>query len=166
MRSTVNSIQIHSYNSEHIKPAIEKLLGPLGGLNRYVKPGMNVLINPNMLSARTPDRAVTTHPEIVAAVAKMCIEIGANVRIGDSPGGIVKGLKRTWNNTGMSDVAERTGAELIGFELGDQDNFKIEKREHFVTRFAAEADFIISIPKLKTHVLKYKHVKTPRYPIG
>jgi uncharacterized protein (DUF362 family)/Pyruvate/2-oxoacid:ferredoxin oxidoreductase delta subunit len=153
VRSTVSSIKIDSYNIENFQPAVEKLLDPIGGMKRFIKPGMNVLINPNLLSARTPDRGVTTDPALVATVANMCIKIGANVRIGDSPGGIVKGLKRTWDNTGMTAAAESTGAELIGFELGDIDKLEIENREHFISRYAAEADFIISLPKLKTHVL-------------
>ena len=95
MSSLVNSILIDSYDFEKLSKAVLSLMGPLGGFERFVKPGMTVLIKPNLLSARTPERAVTTHPELVRVVASECTRIGANVLIGDSPGGIEKGLRRS-----------------------------------------------------------------------
>jgi uncharacterized protein (DUF362 family)/Pyruvate/2-oxoacid:ferredoxin oxidoreductase delta subunit len=126
---------------------------PLGGFRNFVKPGMTVLINPNLLSARTPDRAVTTHPELVRAVARECVKLGAEVLIGDSPGGVEKGLKRVWDNTGMSGAAELTGAKLVGFEEGNIKKVAVESRSYHISRYAFDVDFIISLPKLKTHVL-------------
>jgi len=153
MRSVVNSVEIESYESEHLSGAIEKLLEPLGGIKRFVKPGMRVLINPNLLSARTPERAVTTHPELVAAVASACKAQGAHVIIGDSPGGVEKGLKRVWDNTGMTLAAEKTGSELVGFESGKVKELSIEDRKYYLSSYAFDCDFVISLPKLKTHVL-------------
>ncbi|MEE8417480.1 MAG: DUF362 domain-containing protein [candidate division Zixibacteria bacterium] len=153
MRSLVNSVIIDSYDPEKLSSALEVLLSPLGGLKRFVKPGMTVLINPNLLSARTPDTAVTTHPELVAAVVSACQETGANVLIGDSPGGVEKGLKRVWDNTGMSNVSTTTGARLVGFESGNVQEKSIEDRRYYLSRYAFDVDLIISLPKLKTHVL-------------
>ena len=42
----------------------------LGGLERYIKPGMKVAIKPNLVAKRRPETAATTHPEIVYAVCK------------------------------------------------------------------------------------------------
>jgi uncharacterized protein (DUF362 family)/Pyruvate/2-oxoacid:ferredoxin oxidoreductase delta subunit len=153
MRSIVSSIDIESYDQEKLTAALARLLNPLGGLARFIKPGMTVLLKPNLLSARTPDRAVTTHPELVAAVARKCLAAGASVLIGDSPGGVEKGLKRVWENTGMSRVAHETGATLVGFESGRVNEKSVEGRKYYLSSYAFDVDFIISLPKLKTHVL-------------
>lgn len=153
VRSLVNSVKIDSYHPDKLSSALKVLLSPFGGLKQFVKPGMTVLINPNLLSARTPDKAVTTHPELVAAAVRECLEIGAGVLIGDSPGGVEKGLKRVWDNTGMTDVSKSTGAPLVGFESGDVREVTVENRRYYLSRYAFDVDFIISIPKLKTHVL-------------
>ncbi len=153
MKSTVNSIAIESYDRGRLSAALEGLLSPLGGLKRFVKPGMNVLLKPNLLSARSPDRAVTTNPELVAAVAEACHQVGATVSIGDSPGGIARGLKRVWDNTGMSAAADSTGTKLVVFESGSVRRVTVEEREYYLSSCAFDFDFIISLPKLKTHVL-------------
>jgi uncharacterized protein (DUF362 family)/Pyruvate/2-oxoacid:ferredoxin oxidoreductase delta subunit len=82
-----------------------------------------------------------------------CSKIGARVLIGDSPGGVEKGLKRVWDNTGMTAIAEQTDARLVGFEQGDVNEISVDDRAYHVSRYAFEVDFIISLPKLKTHVL-------------
>ena len=40
------------------------------GVARDLRPGMHVLLKPNLLAARDPALAVTTHPEVLAAVAR------------------------------------------------------------------------------------------------
>lgn len=153
MKNIVNSVEIESYGRENLVSALRALLAPLGGLARFVKPGMRVLINPNLLSARTPDRAVTTHPELVAAVAGECVAAGAEVLIGDSPGGIEKGLKRVWDNTGMTAAAERSSSRLVSFETDTVREVSVGERKYNISVHAFDVDFIISLPKLKTHVL-------------
>lgn len=153
MKSTVSSITIDSYDKDKLSAALVELLSPLGGLRRFVKPGMRVLLKPNLLSARSPDKAVTTHPELVAVVADACQRVGASVFIGDSPGGIARGLKRVWDNTGMREAADSSGARLIAFESGDVRRVRAEDREYYLSSCAFDFDLIISLPKLKTHVL-------------
>ncbi|MEE9554576.1 MAG: DUF362 domain-containing protein [candidate division Zixibacteria bacterium] len=153
MKNIVNSVEVGSYAWENLVSALRALLAPLGGLSRFVKPGMRVLINPNLLSARTPDRGVTTHPELVAAVASECVAAGAEVLIGDSPGGVEKGLRRVWNNTGMSVAAEQSSSRLVSFETGKVREVSVGEKKYHISDYAFDVDFIISLPKLKTHVL-------------
>ncbi|UCD17455.1 MAG: DUF362 domain-containing protein, partial [Candidatus Zixiibacteriota bacterium] len=56
-------------------------------------------------------------------------------------------------NTGMAAMAEREGIELVNFEASGVVRRELDGRVYFLARPAAEADFIISLPKLKTHVL-------------
>jgi len=57
--------------------AVLKALDLLGGIKRLVKKGQRVVIKPNMSFAKTPDEAANSHPQVVAVVAKACIEAGA-----------------------------------------------------------------------------------------
>ena len=51
-----------------------------------VQPGQKVLIKPNLLSGKAPEKAVTTHPEIVRQVILLAQAAGGDVMVGDSPG--------------------------------------------------------------------------------
>jgi uncharacterized protein (DUF362 family) len=48
--------------------AMEQLRGSLKSFSHLFTPGDSVLVKPNMLSARRPEEAVTTHPAILKAV--------------------------------------------------------------------------------------------------
>ncbi|MGB9628550.1 MAG: DUF362 domain-containing protein [Thermodesulfobacteriota bacterium] len=57
--------------------ATQKALEAMGGISRFVKKGQRVVLKPNMSFARTPEFSATTHPLVVATVAKACMEAGA-----------------------------------------------------------------------------------------
>lgn len=57
--------------------AVIKAIDLLGGMNRFVKQGQQVVIKPNMSFAKHPEEAANTNPEVVAAVAQSCIAAGA-----------------------------------------------------------------------------------------
>lgn len=57
--------------------ATTKALEALGGISRFVKKGQRVVIKPNMSFARAPEFAATTHPLVVAVVARACMDEGA-----------------------------------------------------------------------------------------
>ena len=57
--------------------ATKKALEVLGGISRFVKKGQRVILKPNMSFTRTPEFGATTHPQVVATVAKACMEAGA-----------------------------------------------------------------------------------------
>jgi uncharacterized protein (DUF362 family) len=57
---------------------VRAALDAIGGISRFVKPGMKVAVKPNMSFARGPKQAANTNPEVVAEVARMCHEAGAS----------------------------------------------------------------------------------------
>ncbi len=59
---TVSLQKVENYDPGVIREGLIRLLEPFGGMGTFVHPGERVLLKPNMLSAKTPERAVTTHP--------------------------------------------------------------------------------------------------------
>ena len=57
--------------------ATRKALEALGGLSRFVRKGQRVVVKPNMSFARGPEYGATTHPLVVVALARACLDEGA-----------------------------------------------------------------------------------------
>jgi uncharacterized protein (DUF362 family)/NAD-dependent dihydropyrimidine dehydrogenase PreA subunit len=112
---------------------------------------MRVLLKPNMLTAADWERAVTTHPAVVQAVAELVQEAGGTVWIGDSPGGPIEGNPQVWRENGIADATERTRAQLLPFDRAAWK--RVNGADYFVAPPILEADLVINLPKLKTHVL-------------
>ena len=145
-----------NYDVPEIQAMLNDAIAELGGIPA-LRPGAKVLVKPNLLMRRDPERHTTTHPAVVEAVVRQLQDKGCVVTLADSPGGpFTEGLLRgLYALTGMEDVARRTGASL---------NFSTESAEvelpeayqsHMLTvmRCAAEADCIVSVGKIKTHGL-------------
>ena len=141
------------YSPEEVRRALDEVLAPFGGLS-WVTPGMRVAIKANLVSAKRPEAAVTTHPALLCALSRMLTERGASVVIGDSPGGLYNAayVGRIYSACGLREC-EKYGARL-------NDNFAqktarfpdaVEAREFVYTAYLDESDAIIDFCKLKTH---------------
>ena len=87
MSCEVSLVRCTDYDIAHVRAALCRLLEPLGGLD-WVSPHMKIVIKANLVAARPPEDAVTTHPALLCALSELLIERGAEVIIGDSPGGV------------------------------------------------------------------------------
>jgi len=138
-----------TYERKGMKNTMIRLLAPLGGMVAFVSPGERVLLKPNMLSAKPPEAAVTTHPEVLRAAIELVQEAGGVALVGDSPG--IGGIVKVAEKSGMLAVIRETGAELTEFaepvEVTGSGTFK----RFALARPYLEADKIINLPKLKTH---------------
>ena len=113
-----------------------------------------VLLKPNLLSPRPPEQAITTHPEIVRQVIYLLKDFGNKIYIADSPaGGSTKDIPRLWERTGMREVARETGAELININARGLVERKGIQRNFFLSDLLEEVEYLVNLPKLKTHGL-------------
>jgi len=145
----VSILQVPDYEPIALKQNIIALLEPLGGMSAFVTAGERVLIKPNLLAAKRPEQAVTTHPAVVQAVAELVREAGGTTLIGDSPG--IGGFQRVAQKSGITAAAEACGAVLVEFtETVELPATGIFRRIH-LARAYLDADKIINLPKLKTH---------------
>lgn len=147
----------NNYHEQQIKQALTNLLAPFGGIAKIAWPGAKVLIKPNMLSCREPEKAATTHPALIKELALMCAEAGAEVFIGDSPPAIFGRTEEFWNRTGFSGAAKESGAKLICFETGEKQLLKFVSNSLDVaipiTQAYFDADSVVNLCKMKTHHL-------------
>ena len=150
MSTPVHLVQCADYPS--VQAALSRLMEGLGGMGRFVKAGQSVLIKPNLLSDHTPDEAVTTHPELVRALIRQVKAAGANPWVGDSPA-IVADLRRVWERTGIEAVCREEAVPLVNLEKAGSKSFEEDGIRFTIATPVLEADAIITVPKVKTHVL-------------
>ncbi len=146
-------VRCKTYDVEAVKPALEEAVNAVNGLD-FVMPGMKIIIKPNLVSFKKPDAAATTHPALLEALVEMLLARGADVTIGDSPGGphSLPLLNRVYAATGM-DRLEKLGAKLnrnMNEKTVDFPEGKVLKNFTY-TEYLDEADAIIDFCKLKSH---------------
>ncbi len=112
-----------------------------------------VLVKPNLLGLFTPDKAVTTHPSLVRSVVQCLKRRGACVTVGDNPG--LRGYgdnERIARFTGIHDAVEDCYQNIA--KRSTQVTLKNRRNDSVLVSTAVlESDLIVSLPKLKTHML-------------
>lgn len=114
-----------------------------------------VLLKPNVGRDVQPEKGITTHPQVVAAVIDAFREAGADVAIGESP---ISGVKMAdaFENSGIAAIAKTRNCPLIDMDIRRyvavkiSDGIAVKKLK--VCREVAEFDIIVSIPVMKTHM--------------
>jgi uncharacterized protein (DUF362 family)/ferredoxin len=151
-RATVAVAKCPDYSGEDsVYLCLTRLLDCLGGMARFVNQGGKVLVKPNLLAGEEPQKAVTTHPTVVAGMLRLVKEAGGIPTIGDSP--CIARLETVAVPTGMADVAARYKARLADLATATDISLPdgVILKRVTVAREALEADAIISVSKLKTH---------------
>ncbi len=152
-KSLVVSVRCCDYAHHTVASAVQRCFRLLGGPGPVIHKGDRVLIKPNLLAAKRPEQATTTHPEVVAAVVQEVIRAGGKPMIGDSPGAVRRCLEEVWEVTGMREVSEQTGAPLVNLEAGGSYRRSKGGQDYYICKVAMDADVIVNLPKLKTHSL-------------
>ena len=146
-------VRCDNYDQDALNAAVERHFAALN-VEALLRPDMRVVIKPNLVGARRPEAAATTHPNLVRAVA-VCLHARGvqSVVICDSPGGLyaVAPLQNIYAVTGMkalSDVAELNAD--VSFQTVRTKGGGAIPSFNIVTPIAT-ADLVINIAKLKTH---------------
>ncbi|RKY87905.1 hypothetical protein DRQ09_03715 [candidate division KSB1 bacterium] len=141
------------YDLQKVTDKIARIFDEFGGISNFVKNGDKVFLKPNLLSAKPPERGITTHPVIVEAVVNLVKECGGKPVIGDSPAGAMGNIKRYWVNTGLEDLARRTNTLLVDYEGKKVVKKSVNEKEYYISGEVLDSDVIINLCKLKTHFL-------------
>ncbi len=116
-----------------------------------------VVLKPNLLAKHAPEAAVTTHPAVVEAVIIELKKRGVrDITLIDSAGGLYneKAMLPIYRACGMLELCKR-------YEVACSEDYSTVKMksggttcsEFTVLTPIANADFIINLPKLKTHAM-------------
>ena len=145
------------YEREKVFSAVSWLLTSIGAGEGTFR-NKKVVLKPNLVAAKEPSAAVTTHPAVVEAVTRYVCECGASdVMIAESPGGSYNApfLSRVYDATGMKALAESGGPrlndDLSSVPVKFPEGRKLKSFEALTP--IVESDVIVNLPKLKTHSL-------------
>ncbi|WP_455278535.1 DUF362 domain-containing protein [[Eubacterium] cellulosolvens] len=145
---------VHGDNPTKI---VEKALVALGGIERFVKLGDNVIIKPNIcVSYRSFEYAATTNPEVVGALTSMSLNAGAKgVRVMDNSFG--GSPEKAYTNSGIEQSVNAAGGEM---ELMSAIKYREVDIPHGkdINRWSIygdilDADVLINVPIAKHHSL-------------
>ena len=135
-----------SYEAPLVREAVFRALEASG---LAVRPGMRVLVKPNLLMARP---LACTHPHVVAAACEWLLGRGARVEVADSPG--FGRAAAVAESIGLTEALRPLGLAVappdraVGVELRLPDGARLPFR---VSRRAMECDLVLSAAKVKAH---------------
>jgi uncharacterized protein (DUF362 family) len=146
-----------AHGGDQPEELVNRAISALGGIERFVKPGNDVIIKPNICVAyHSYEYAATTNPWVVAELVRLCLGAGASrVRVMDNPFGgtaeeayAISGIKEQVEAAGgvmetMSRVkfvrTKLTGAQVLDYA--------------FIYDDALKTDVLIDVPIAKHHSL-------------
>jgi len=138
-----------------VRAAIERVIALLGSLEQVIDRGDRVLLKPNF-NSQDPYPG-STDLAFLRAVVELLLEAGAKVTIGESSGGIWKPTRKVFRKVGMLELARDLGVELVAFDDKPDDWVRVKINGDYLSsvsmpRSAYEADKIIYLPLMKTHI--------------
>jgi uncharacterized protein (DUF362 family)/ferredoxin len=148
-RSIVSIVRI----DDSIDDAVSKAVGLIGGMPSDIGDGKTVLIKPNFIREEPSFMGTTTNIEVVGVVARLVAEAKAVPIIGEASGNQYD-TETIFENLG---VRETLGdLKVLDLDREEIVNVKIDGakalKEVGVAKIVLEADYIISVPLLKTHM--------------
>jgi uncharacterized protein (DUF362 family) len=132
-----------------------RAIAALGGIERFVKPGADVIIKPNICNAyHGPEYASTTNPDVVAAIVALCLGAGAKrVRVMDFPFG--GSPQASYETSGIAAAVKAAGGEMeamnrLKFRKTALPQGKVLRSSN-VYGDILDADTVINVPIAKNH---------------
>jgi uncharacterized protein (DUF362 family) len=133
---------------------LERAMKEMGGIEKYVKKGQNVLIKPNIGWDKKPDFAANTNPELIKALVEQCFQAGAKkVTVFDHT---CDNWQKCYENSGIKKAAEEAKATVVPgndevyyqeINLPQAQILKSAK----IHKALLEADVWFNVPVLKNH---------------
>lgn len=153
----VSIVKCDTYNYEEVLSQLRIAIDNLGGMGKFVKKGAKVLIKPNLILMKKPEACATTNPVFLKAVIQLLKECEADILIAESPGGVYheKILDKTYSVCGIKKAAQEMQVEL-NYDISSENiTFEVNgnKRNSEIIKPVVDADIIINLPKLKTHMM-------------
>jgi uncharacterized protein (DUF362 family) len=136
---------------------VRRALAALGGMERFVQRGDDVIVKPNIcVGYHTYEYAATTNPWVVGAVVRLCLEAGARrVRVLDQP--FASGPEEAYLRSGIGEQVKAAGGQM---EIMSSFKFVsteipqgVDIKKWNMYEDALNADVLIDVPIAKHHNL-------------
>jgi len=138
---------------EGIRRAVREAVDLIGGMSSLVSNGDKVLIKPNFIREEPSFVGTTTNIEVVQAAVDLTKEAGAQAIVGEASGNQYD-TEDIYRNLGLRESLN--DVEVLDLDRDEIVDVRIKGaralKEVGVARTALEADFIVSVPVLKTHM--------------
>ena len=138
---------------------VGRALEPLGGIRAFVREGARVVVKPNIGWERTPDLGANTHPDVVKAVVRQCLDAGAKqVLVFDRS---CNDARRSYAKSGIPAAVESLGdsrAQCIFLDpkavvpVKITDAKSLKQFDFYKDALANECDCYINVPVAKHHM--------------
>lgn len=146
---------VPEYEEQQIYRTIDTIFQQLHILQELT-PDSKVLLKPNLVMAKGPDAPVTTHPLIVKSVARWLYEHNIrHITVGESSGGpyTAEHMRAVYQTCGMKAVQPYAELNMgFGFQSVSAPSGFVNHSFNIIDPIV-EADYIINLPKLKTHAM-------------
>ena len=143
---------------KNYRDLVDRVLSPLGGMEKFVRPSDKVVVKPNIGWDRNPAQAANTHPQVVKILVERALDAGA---------GEVLVFDRTCNEERRCYVNSGIQEALAGIKDKRLKLFHPDERKYIpvdiergkavrrldIYRDALEADSYINVPVAKHHGL-------------
>jgi uncharacterized protein (DUF362 family) len=136
---------------------VRRALATIGGMERFVRPGDDVIVKPNICVAyHTYEYAATTNPWVVGGLVKLALEAGAGrVRVLDYPFGGTP--EEAYARSGIQEQVLAAGGEMeimSGFKFVKTDIPQgLDLHKYDIYDEVLNADVVIDVPIAKHHNL-------------
>ena len=117
--------------------------------------GKTILLKPNLVGL-DPKGVMNTHPAVIAATRECFLKMGASrVLIGDGPA-LDRDTQAIIESVRLQDFTGKLGKDFCDLNIDDVERVALETRathlkELFLPKTVLGVDFLVSMPKLKTH---------------
>lgn len=140
--------------SEDPEALVRKAILAIGGMERFVPKGSNVIVKPNMCIKAPSSQGATTNPVVVATLVKMAIEAGAKkVMVMDFP--FQGSSASVYEVCGVGPAVTAAGGEMVPISRVKFVPTKLPKavklKEAAVYDDILKADVLINVPVAKNH---------------
>ncbi len=155
--SLQKTLSIQKIVDDNVEKAVFDALNAIEAKSLMKKQGMKILLKPNLLSAKPPERAVTTHPSVVRAVIRWLKQFNpSKIYVGDSSGGsALNSTSVALKASGLQAVCDEEDVIAIPLEKTERKIYPVPNplilNEIASTKLLDEVDLIINLPKIKTH---------------
>jgi uncharacterized protein (DUF362 family) len=133
----------------------EAAINAIGGIERFVKPGYDVIIKPNIcVRYWSYEYAATTNPFVIGALVKMSLDAGAErVRVMDTP--FTGGIAEAYKVSGIEDAVLAAGGEMEVMNTNKYIEADIPQGQAInsvkIYKDIIDADLVINVPIPKHH---------------